>query len=212
MILYEDIFKFDIILMNAILKTYKENNKAWKIFNQFYKDPDNYPISKEGFKTKDGIKCTVDGLISINRIYEYEGFNKKFIDTFYKYRKIPIIFFPSEKNGINTSRYNKFGDRIDYTLFDLKRYCDGKECKLKSSYELPKTQKWLKSFNYNFEDIIKWMKIDTIFVDNNNNIFDLDKNNKTIISKYYEQYSKKWELNYYENLKVKIDEFIKTKQ
>lgn len=82
--------------------------------------------------------------MSITRIYHYEGFNKNFIETFKKYRRIPIIFFPSERGGINIARNSKFGDRIDHTLFDLKCYYDKKrrkECRLLKSYIVKRKQK-----------------------------------------------------------------------
>ncbi|GAB5615985.1 hypothetical protein JCM31739_08100 [Faecalimonas canis] len=92
MILYKDIFNFDIILMKTILKEYGGNENAWKLFRHFYKDPDSYAITNKGCKSIQGIECTVDGLLSINRIREHENFGNKFVDTFAIYRKIPIIF------------------------------------------------------------------------------------------------------------------------
>ena len=98
MILYKDIFNFDIILMKTILKEYGGNENAWKLFRHFYKDPDSYAITNKGCKNIQGIECTVDGLLSINRIREHENFGNKFVDTFAIYREIPIIFFPRERD------------------------------------------------------------------------------------------------------------------
>lgn len=47
-------------------------------------------------------------------------------------------------NGINMSRASVFGDKIDYTLFDLKRKFAGNICRLDEAYNLPKTNAWLK--------------------------------------------------------------------
>ena len=206
MILYKDIYDFDIVLMNEVIKKYGSDNNAWELFKTFYKDPDGYPINKNGYEIKNGIECTVDAIISINRIYEHEGFNKKFIEEFTIYRETPIIFFPREKGGINTSRYSIFGDRIDHTLFDLKQYFEGKYCKLISSYKLPKTRLWLESFN-NFDEMVKYMKIDGIFTNENNEIYNLEKNNDEIIHSYCDTYSKHWKENYYKNVKLKIKNF-----
>lgn len=206
MIFYRDIFEFDIVMMNEVIRKYGIGNEAWKLFYEFYKDPDGYAINEKGLRTRAGIECTVDGLLSVNRIYKHEGFNKQFIDSFIIYREVPIIFFPRERGGINTSRFSKFGDRIDHTLYDLKQYYEKNECKLEASYKLPKTQLWLKSFN-NFGEMVRWMHIDGIFVDKNDNVFDLEKNNETIILDYCKQYDRSWSNTYYNNVKEKIKEF-----
>lgn len=114
MILYDDIFGFDITVMKEVLQQYRTGDKAWKVFCEFYKDPDGYPINENGLRMKSGVECTVDGLLSVKRIYEHEGFNENFIDTFTIYREVPIIFFPKEQGGINQSRYSIFGDGIDH--------------------------------------------------------------------------------------------------
>ena len=206
MILYKDIYEFNIVLMNEIIKKYETDDKAWELFKFFYKDPDGYAIDENGLKVRNGVQCTVDAIISINRIYNHEGFNQKFIDTFTVSRKNPIIFFPRERGGINTSRYSIFGDRIDHTMFDLKQYFEGKECKLMKSYELPKTKLWLNSFN-NFKEMLIDMKIDGIFTNENNDIFDLEKNNGEVIISYCDLYTKNWGENYYKNVKEKIKIF-----
>ena len=210
MIFYKTIYEFDIVLMNESMRNYRTEKEAWEVFYEFYKDPDEYAINEKGFRRRNDIKCTVDGLLSVNRIHQHEqGFNKNFVEAFTTYRKIPIIFFPSEMNGINFSRAKTFGDRIDHTLYDLKQYCEKNSGKLKTSYELPKTQSWLQSFNKSFSDIVKWMNIDGIFVDNNNNIYDLEKGNGEIICDYCEKYERSWSSNYYKNVKEKIDTYKK---
>lgn len=206
MILYDDIFGFDITVMKEVLQQYGTGDKAWKVFCEFYKDPDGYPINENGLRMKSGVECTVDGLLSVKRIYEHEGFNENFIDTFTIYREVPIIFFPKEQGGINQSRYSGFGDRIDHTLFDLKQYYEKKDCKLSSSYQLKKTQRWIRSFS-SFSEMIKWMNVDGIFVDHNNNIFDLEKNDGTIIDHYCKRYHRSWSEHYYKNIKEKIKAF-----
>ncbi|MEB3012033.1 hypothetical protein VJI77_03370 [Parvimonas sp. D2] len=208
MIFYKDIYEYNIFIMKDIIKKYGTNEYAWRLFKSFYKDPDGFCINEKGFEYKNGIKCTADAVLSINRIYEHEGFNSEFVETFITYRKTSILFFPSERKGINTSRYRVFGDRIDYTLFDLKQFFENKECKLKSAYELPKTKKWLESFK-NFGEMIEYFQIKGIFTDEDNNIFDLKKNNGDIINDYCNSYNKHWEEIYYKNVKEKINIFLK---
>lgn len=210
MIYYKDIFEFDIIIMKEIIEKYGTGLKSWELFNGFYKDPDGYAVSDHGLLLKSGIECTADGILSVNRIYYHEGFNDKFIDCFAVYRKVPIFFFPKEKGGINTSRFSKFGDRIDHTLYDLKQYYENRDCKLKTSYELPGTQSWLNSFE-NFADMANWMNIDGIFVDSNYNVYDLENDDGKVISDYYVHYDRAWSECYYNNVKEKIRLFMKNK-
>lgn len=64
---YNDIYDFDIRIMRLLNNEY-EKEEAWNLLREFYKDPDGYPIDGK-YRTYEGIKCTVDGLLSINRIY-----------------------------------------------------------------------------------------------------------------------------------------------
>ena len=97
---YKEIFEFDIDLMNCVIKNYVDNEKAWEIFYEFYKDPDEYPLESCKYKTINGVKCTFDALLSVKRIKEHEGFNSNFVETFKTYRCKPIFFFPCEKGGL----------------------------------------------------------------------------------------------------------------
>jgi len=117
-----------------------------------------------------------------------------------------LYFFLVKERGINTSRHSVFGDRIDHTLFDLKQYFEGKRCKLMSSYELPRTRLWLESFN-DFGEMVEYMKIDGIFTNENNEVYDLGKSNSEIICSHYDTYNRHWEEDYYENVKEKIKIF-----
>ena len=189
MILYKDIYNFNIVLMNEVMERYGSGGNAWELFRNFYRDPDGYPIDENGYKTRNDIECTVDAIISVNRVYKHKGFNKKFIEEFIICREEPIIFFPRERGGINTSRHSVFGDRIDHTLFGLKQYFEGKRCKLMSSYELPRTRLWLELFN-DFGEMVEYMKIDGIFTNENNEVYDLGKSNSEIICYHYDTYNR----------------------
>ena len=153
----------------------------------------------------------MDALISKNRIYEHIGFNDNFIDEYIISRQTPIMFFPKEKGGINTSRYSTFGDRIDYFLFDLKLYCNDEKCKMESTYELPNTKLWINSFNKDFSKIIDWLDIKGVFVTDNYDVLDLEKNDGSIIEEHKDNYSKKWTDSYYQTVKKKIEDFNKNK-
>lgn len=208
MILYKDIVEFDIVIMKQILQKHGTDEEAWRLFCHFYVDPDGYPINEQGLRTRNGVECTADTIISTCRIRMHEGFNEQFINTFAQYRRAPMIFFPRELGGINTSRAARFGDRIDHALYDLKRYYDKKPCRLASAYALPKTQRWLQSFN-DFHELVVWMEIDGVLIDDNDEVFDLEKNDGSVICDYYEKYTRTWSESYYHNVKEKIKPLIR---
>jgi len=196
-IFYEDIYERNIQMAKKVLKEYNDEETAWqKFYKEIYKDPDGYPIEGKD-NTRGGASCTADALFSAWRIYNHEGFNRKFIKVYKKYRKEPIFFFPREKGGINQSRAAFFGDRIDHFLFDLKQYCLGEKSKLESVYQKEETKKWLESFsqvNRRPENL---------------EVFDLEKTDGSIIESYSPAYPKEWSTKYYINLKKKMDIYIK---
>lgn len=205
---YSAVFLKNIEVIRDFIDGYISGNSnvdektKWLMLRSIYIDPDNKSIKSVG-----GIDCTADGLISLRRIYDKYGIGEKLVKEYEKCRRSPIIHFPKEMNGINMSRAAEFGDRIDHTLFDLKRLCEGNDdCRLKQAYGLPKTSEWLKYFNYDFGKIVEWLGIDTIFV-KNNEVLDLEKNDGAVISKYKEIYEREWSDAYYENLKSKINQF-----
>lgn len=205
---YKDVFEYDINLMNVILGKHGETEEGWNNFYSLYKDPDGYPIEIGNYNVINGVKCTFDALLSAKRIKDHEGFNSNFVESYKLYRETPIFYFPSERGGINTSRYSKFGDKIDYFLFDLKRKCEGqKDCKLESTYNLPKTKKWLEYFEYNFNKIVEFYKLENAFVKKEGQeykILNLETNDGSYVESYQE-YNWSWSNNYYNNVKKQID-------
>ena len=211
--LYDEVYKMNINRASLLVKKYEKENVGWALFKSKYKDPDGFKINESGYVCRAGVDCTADALLSARRIYNHEGFNEEFIKTYAKYRKEPIFFFPREQGGINQSRAAFFGDRIDHFLFDLKQYCLGKKSKLESVYQKEETKKWLESFSQvnqrpNFGELVKWFKIDGIFVNENLEVFDLEKTDGSIIESYSPAYPKEWSTKYYINLKKKMDIYI----
>ena len=216
MLSYRDIYEVNIDLWNFLKKNYNSDKKMWDLFFEFYIDPDGYPIEDNVFRRVNDIPCTADGLLSIKRIKCFEGVGDGFIETYKKYRKTPIFFFPSEKNGINVLRARLLEDRIDHTLLDLKNCCERKGgCILESAYQLPKTKKWLKHFNYEFGKIAEWLGIIKIFVKEDTlEIYDLEKSDDSVLSELKGKddyiaprnpnYISAWSKEYYENVKKKI--------
>lgn len=208
---YEKIYIENIKVMKDLLTLYydncknKDNYLMWLIISSIYIDPDDKAIKRIG-----GVKCSADGLISKKRLFDIYGFSLKMINEYEQYRKVPIFFFPREKNDINQTRSKMFGDRIDYTLYDIKMYYENpKKCKMKFTYSLPETKKWLNNMK-NFEKIIDDYGVKGIFTNEDYEVFDLEKGNE-VISDYKSEYPYNWSNTYYNNLKEKIDAFMSKK-
>lgn len=172
---YSQVHQYNVDVMNDFIKLFSiyaglnDKELLWRMIYAVYLDPDGYAI-----RTIGGVPCSADGLLSIKRIHRKFGVSEEAIREYELYRRTPIFFFPQEKNGINMSRAAAFGDKIDFTLFDLKRRFEGKECKLSNAYNLPKTSKWISEVE-TFENLVEEYGIKDIFVNDNYEIYDLEK-------------------------------------
>lgn len=83
---------------------------------------------------------------------------------------------------INTYRYTKYLDRIDYILFDLKRYFSGEDTPMKNAYLQPETRLWLSKF-VDFKDFIVQMKLEK-FVNEDYEVLDILSNNQKVITEF----------------------------
>lgn len=209
---YSQIYEYNVEVMDDFLNLFvkfarqsgvDDNDLFYRMIRAFYEDPDGFEIRRIG-----GADCSADGLLSLRRIYYKFGMSEATICEYRRYRKIPIFFFPREGGGINQSRSSVFGDRIDHTLFDLKRRLAGEEeCKLSKAYDLPKTRQWIDRIE-TFENLAKIYDIEGIFVNEDYEVYDLEKDDGSIIKEYCDKYEKEWTPAYYNNLKKKIDEFM----
>ena len=204
---YSDKFNSTIEQMNQFYNTYgKEENFKEQLIKYYIDkklDPDSFASRYEN-----NIKCTADGLLSIRRICHFEK-TSDIISVYEKYREYPIFYFPQESGGINTTRSTVFGDRIDHTLYDIKNYYDknsAENCRMKKAFNRKLTKKWLDNMK-KFENIVDFFGIKGIFVDNNYNVYDLSSYDRKTLKKYQNRYSYDWTEQYYNNLKMKIEEF-----
>lgn len=114
---YKEVHRLSTDVMRDLIKGFVDEVKFqdqyffWNMLYAVYIDPD-----ANGIKELNGVPCTADGLFSIRRIYSRYKMDSKTVDEYETYRRIPIFFFPQEKNGINTTRARAFGDKIDYTI------------------------------------------------------------------------------------------------
>lgn len=211
---YEEVHKLcssilrDLFEGFALESNFQDKELFWNMIYAFYIDPD-----ANGVRELKGIQCTADGLFSIRRIYRKYGIDIKTVEEYETYRKIPVFFFPQEKNGINMTRASVFGDKIDYTLYDLKMYLEAKtdeernKCKLISAYNLPKTKAWLEELG-SFEKLVEWFEIKGIFVDDNYDVYDIERGQGEVILGYLSEYNWTWSDKYYGNLKKYVDQYM----
>lgn len=211
---YAEIHRIDVDVMRDLLDgfvaeiNFSDADLFWKMLNAFYIDPD--PFECREF---DGVICSADALLSIKRIFLSHGISNEIVNEFERYRKVPIFFFPQEKNGINMTRAAVFGDRIDYTLFDLKNYFEAKterereQSRLIRAYKLPKTKQWLDSLG-SFEALADWYQIKGVFVNHNYEVYEIENGQNRVITGYLEKFSWSWSNEYYENLKRLSEQFM----
>lgn len=211
---YEDVHKLSTDVMRDLVNefaakvNFKDEEMFWKILYAIYFDPDPNGVREFG-----GVTCTADGLLSIRRIYHKYGISNSMVDEYEMYRKVPVFFFPQENNGINQKRASAFGDKMDHTLFDLKNYFDAKtdeernQCKLISAYNQPKTKIWLDAIR-SFEKLVDWFGIKGIFVNDSYEVYDIEKGQDQVITDYLDEYSWEWSSDYYNNLKLYIEQFM----
>lgn len=207
---YEEIYALNLKVMTDLLefsnieKFSLNKEDTWMLLKSIYLDPDGASV-----KHYYGVECTADGLLSIRRIFSYYGLSSEMIEEYEKYRKIPVIHFPEEKNGINMSRATAFGDRLDVTLFDIKNYMSGKACRLLDAYTLPKTKEWLEKAG-SFEHLIDELGIAGIFTNQKYEVYNLERDTDNVIEEYEETYVWKWSENYYRNIKKKLDDYFES--
>jgi hypothetical protein len=84
---------------------------------------------------------------------------------------------------INTYRYTKYLDRIDYLLFDLKCYFRGQETPMIAAYQGEETAVWLRQFNRDFNYFIDKMKLQA-FVNDNYDVLDISTGQTEIIQDF----------------------------
>lgn len=211
---YEEIHQIETDLMRNLICEFenkaeiKDKSIIYEMIHAFYVDPDG-----KGTKPMGNVLCSADGLFSVNRIFRKFEKGEEVVAEYDHYRKKTIFFFPREKNGINPTRCLVFGDRIDHTLYDLKM-CFNKmkeksnieDCKLSSAYKRPKTREWLENIG-SFENLVNEYSIMGVFVNENYEVYDIDRGSGELISKYDKSYSWQWSDTYYDNLKALVDKF-----
>lgn len=189
--------------------TIGETDDSRDLLYSFYCDN---RLDPDGYARREicDVDCTADGLLTFYQICRHEEQICDIVSVYRDYGRCPMIFFPCEVGGINTSRARAFWDRIDHALFDLKNYFGDRrtECYLAKAYNRPITKKWLDGMG-SFENIVDWWGVKGIFTDSDYNVYDLEMNAGESINDYRSRgyYKTQWSQNYYNNLKECISWF-----
>lgn len=228
---YDTYFNFNIKVMKDFFYLYyfnidkKDDEAAYQMLTGSYingKKRGGIYIDPDGKSPRliNNVLCYADGLISITRLIKKKNgkrISPEIVDEYEKYRKNPIIFFPSEKNyiGLNPKRYEIYDDKIDYALYDIKKYLSERndiDIRLTQSYNAENTKKWLK--NMTFENLCNEYKIIGIFVNEKYDIFNLEKGNGEVLNEddyknfvKADSFENQWSDKYLENLQEKILQF-----
>ena len=178
-----------------------------------YVDPDNYIPSKND---RTGCILSADGIISAKKLYDlFDGKSgKRWIEEYRVIRSEErvCLFWPRHRGGINSCKANVFNDRVDYTLFDIKRFyeilerykvCGEQEikkevkeqCKLGNAFIKLETYNWLCELE-TFSKFIESCRLEK-FVDSEFQVIDLETNEP--ITDYKKKYA--YDKKYYGNLK-----------
>ncbi|HEY0222655.1 MAG TPA: hypothetical protein VGC17_07710 [Lactovum miscens] len=117
------------------------------VIDSFYKDPDVYDIEKIYDKStlKSTIQLGLDGLCGWKVLFDIYDGDSKWLEDYKTIRgsKLGYLLWPNSTDGrkhptINQLKYTVFGDRIDYTLYDINLFLDKKkrdECRLSGAYQ-----------------------------------------------------------------------------
>ena len=167
------------------------------------------------------IRLAADAVCGWKQLYDLKDGNIEWLNYYEEMRKCTSAYlvWPRHKSPtINTLRYAVFRDRVDYTLYDISKFFyykgifdeDNNEetfeknvknnCSLYKAYFNKGTHEWLLSFD-GFKEFIDKMKLE-MFVNFEYKVFDLDKDDNSIISNYCSVYS--FNEKYLSNLKSKI--------
>lgn len=208
-------------LGNRLCENSKEDYTVLKpVIESFYEDPD--VKDRDLFINNKNRELGLDGLCGWKILFDLREGNRQWLKDYEAIRgsKLGYLVWPNKTNNrqnptINQLRHAVFGDRIDYTLYDIDLFLKNEKCRLAKAY-VGQTADFLRNFN-DIKDFSKVMNLE-VFLDEKGNVKNLDGKTEILTFDQYEDFSfslrwgvtKKREalLSYIENL-VKICEVNK---
>lgn len=187
-------------LANDLCGNIENNFKVLRpIIESFYKDPDVHDkklfINNDSFNN---IDVGLDGLCGWKILFDIHDGNVKWLEDYEAIRGslLGYLIWPNSMEGrqhqtINQLRYNVFGDRIDYTLFDIDLFLKEEECRLAKAY-VGHTKDFLKGFGC-IKNLAKEMNLED-FLDENGYVKNLDGTTETITREQHKffLFSSRW--------------------
>ena len=143
--LYEDPDNCDVELYKDLALKYNLERKKCNLF---------VDVNNQKIKMSADIVCGVKSLKDLG------SSTPEFLSNYAKIRssvKLHFIWPQHKVPTINTLRYLKYNDRIDYLLYDLKLYFMGKETPMQKAYQNNNTKIWLDTFAGDFPKFVNKM-------------------------------------------------------
>lgn len=157
-----------------------------KLYVEKAKELSNMNLKCKGTSCMDGdATLGMDCVIGWKKMFDVHNGEIEWIDDYCMIRSklsAHMLWPRAGNNTINTVRARVFNDRIDYTLYDLKRFYakdnSRDECKMKVAYENPTTNKWLLKFG-SFEEFARRMNL-LCWLNEDFDVIDMSNTSKTI--------------------------------
>ena len=167
--LYEDPDDCDVELYKDLALKYNLECKKCNLF---------VDVNNQKIKMSADIVCGVKSLKKLGLTMP------EFLSNYAKIRssvKLHFIWPQHKVPTINTLRYLKYNDRIDYLLYDLKLYFMGKETSMQKAYQNNSTKIWLDTFAGDFPKFVREMHFED-FVNENYDVLDIEFGQRKVVT------------------------------
>ncbi len=207
------------IFINGVYINPDKDKRVLEEWSRMLNSSDKFEFDKQDliYKNKDkDIKLSLDGQFDWKFLYNLYNDNYIWLEKYNEIRQSiygQLLWPAHKKPTIDSERYKKFNNRLDFTLFDIKNYfhCAKKSeeqitevCKLCPAYLNKKTREWLMSFD-SFKDFIDTMRLNIFVkqVDGEYQVIDLQESDiEKEEYKYIINYQKSYDITtkYIDNL------------
>ena len=130
------------------------------------------------------IKMSADIVCGVKSFKNLGSSTPEFLSNYAKIRsslKLHFIWPQHKAPTINTLRYLKYNDRIDYLLYDLKHYFMGKETPMQKANQNNSTKIWLDTFAGDFPKFVREMHFED-FVNENYDVLDIEFGQRKVVT------------------------------
>lgn len=165
------------------------DDDLYKDLNKKYKYKYKYNLGSQKCKlfinvNNQEIKMSADSICGCKNLQILRTPWQEFLSNYAKIRstvKLHFLWPQHRLPTINTLRYAKYRDRIDYLLYDVKCYFEGNETPMLSAYQKDNTKIWLNKFAGSFPDFVNEMRFED-FVNKNYDVLDIEYGQRKIVT------------------------------